>query len=183
MLLMRVALGGGWWWWCVVLPVKKHATSSPLSPASLSSVLFRSWNAPTFVYLLKCVCPAIIFPAWLPAECTAVWINETELTGLLMKACSHGLHFWRSLCTREPLGEDFYIWVFVVLLIKAHGNGLVFANQAFLISNASPFPSLSVPPPPPFLLRWHSHSQSLSTGGSSWPSAQPLLEPLPSWQP
>lgn len=151
--------------------------------ASLSSVLLRSWNAPTFVYLLKCVCPAIIFPAWLPAECRAVWINETGLTGLLMKACLHELHFWRSRCTREPLGEEFYIWVFVVLLIKAHGNGLVFAKEAFLIPNASPFASLSVPPPPPFFLAGTAMPKASPPGGSSWPSAQSLLEPPPSWPP
>ncbi|KAK1346014.1 hypothetical protein QTO34_008483 [Cnephaeus nilssonii] len=49
--------------------------------------------------------PCHYFSSLVPAECTAVWINETELTGLLMKACSHGLHFWRSLCTQEPLAS------------------------------------------------------------------------------
>ena len=120
------------------------------SLTSLSSVLFCSWNVPTFVYLFKCVCPSIIFPARLPAECRTVWINETELTGLLMKACLHTLHFLRSLCTWEPLGEVFYIWVFVVLLIKACGNGLVFVKQAFLIPNS--FPCQASSAHPPFLL-------------------------------
>lgn len=125
------------------------------SLASLSSVLFCSWNVPTSVYLFECVCPSIIFPAQLPAECWTVWINETELTGLLMKACLHTLHFLWSLCTWELLGVDFYIWVFVVLLIKASGNGLVFENQAFLIPNSSLHASsshLPLPPPPFFLL-------------------------------
>lgn len=128
----------------------------PSSLASLSSVLFCSWNVPTFFssssYLFECVSPSIIFPARLPAGCRMVWINETELTGLLMKARLHTLHFLWSLRTWELLGEDFYIWVFAVLLIKAGGNGLVSVNQAFLISNSFHFQASSAHLLLPFLL-------------------------------
>lgn len=79
--------GGG----CFLLRRMSSHLRSPL--AALSSVLFCSWDVPTFVCLFECVCPSIIFPARLPAECRAVWINETEPTGLLMKACLHILPF------------------------------------------------------------------------------------------
>lgn len=141
---------------------------SHVSPslASLSPVLFCHWNVPTFVYLFNCVCPSIIFPARLPAEWRTVWINETELTGLLMKACLHSLHFLWLLCTWEPLGVDFYIWVFVVLLIKAGGNGLVFVNQVFLILNSSSFHASSarLPLPSSFL---RPARKPLELGGSA----------------
>lgn len=152
---MSVELREGWLLFvCLLRKMPSHLSHSL---TSLLPVLFCSWHVPTFVYLLKCICPSIIFPAQLPAECWTVWINETELTGLLMKACLHTLHFLWSLCTWEPLGVDFYIWVFVILLIKACGNGLVFVSQTFLIPNSS-FHASSAPssPPPPFSFSWNS---------------------------
>ena len=77
----------------------------------------------------------------------------------------HTWHFLRLLCTWEPLGVDFYMWVFVILLMKAHRNGLAFVNQAFLIPNPLLFLCLLCPPllPLPFFFPWNIYFGCLSS--------------------
>ena len=89
-----------------LLFVKKNVISSLPSPGfCIICPILQLECSHLCLPLQVCLSFHYFFPAQLPAECRAVWINETELAGLLMK-CTRGI----SCDCSVP--ESLWVWIF-----------------------------------------------------------------------